>query len=667
MPIEVISLLSSSPASTNLLPARRHDDADPGSARFPKHSNHHGGPEPTTTTKSRPANRSEAIPDVVFCSDDFDTTWDRDDPGDVYRDLAPKRPRLSEEHTSPRARPKSLENSQPAATATEKPQLLQTAAPRRVNSAPEPIELSSSPIHQPDDPKPTFVPYDANIFSSSSPAQPRIMQPKSVGSAVSVAERNPFVSSSPVARIPPARTAVEWDPISSSAPHPPRYEPASRAPLQRSQSEVILLNDSGDEAGQASSGEEFPDIDSLRTAPRRPFAATQSKVIKRSKPSAAKPADGRTKDKAARAVEREAEKERKQREKERARQEKAAEKQRAAALAEVNKVRTDKKISTPEMIVDLPATLSETVRLQAETLLQDLDVQSSSYASPVDNVVKWRRKVRARYNEEMGLWEPIPQVIEPEKYAMVVLPAASFVKLALGEDGQGVEAHAVSMRQYFSDHTFLYLIEGMMPWMRSNRNIRNRQFVSAVRGGLEDESSLPPSSQAPVRRRRNNAAQPGYIDENLIEDALLELQVVHGALIHHTNVAVETAQWIAIFTQHISTVPYRRQREETNAAAAAFCMETGQVRTGDGPKDTYVRMMQEIVRVTAPIAYGIAAEFDTVSNLVKGLEDGGSLALESVRKSANKDGAVSDRTVGQAVSRRLHKIFTGRDELSMDI
>ncbi len=432
---------------------------------------------------------------------------------------------------------------------------------------------------------------------------------------------------------------------------------------------MILLNDSEDEAGPASSGEEFPDIGNLRTAPRRPLAATQSKVIKRSKPkpSAAKPTDGKTKDKAARAAEREAEKERKQRDKERARQEKAAEKQRAAALAEVNKVRTDKKISTPEMIVDLPATLSETVRLQAETLLRDLDVQSSSYPSPVDNVVKWRRKVRARYNEEMGLWEPIPQVIEPEKYAMVVLPAANFVKLALEEDGQGLEAHALNMRQHFSDHTFLYLIEGLMPWMRSNRNIRNRQFVSAVRDGLEDESSLPPSSQAPARRRRNNAPQPGYVDETLIEDALLELQVVHGALIHHTNAAVETAQWIAIFTQHISTVPYRRQREETNAAAAAFCMETGQVRTGDGPKDTYVRMLQEIVRVTAPIAYGIASEFDTVSKLVKGLEDGGPLALESVRKSANKDGAVSDRTVGQAVSRRLHKIFTGRDEFSMDI
>lgn len=91
------------------------------------------------------------------------------------------------------------------------------------------------------------------------------------------------------------------------------------------------------------------------------------------------------------------------------------------------------------------------------------------------------------------------------------------------------------------------------------------------------------------------------------------------------------------------------------------------MRTGDGAADTYVRMLQEIVRVTAPIAHGVAARYPTVSQLVRGLESAGPLALEAVPRSANRDGEPSDRAVGQAVSRRIHKVFTGRDPGSTEV
>ena len=281
----------------------------------------------------------------------------------------------------------------------------------------------------------------------------------------------------------------------------------------------------------------------------------------------------------------------------------------------------------------------------------------------MENVVRWRRKVRCRYNDELGHWEPIPMRVEQEKYAMVIVTAVEFVQRVLATDGANLEAHVVSMQREFANHDIIYLIEGLVPWMRKNHNLRNRQFVSAVRGSQPEEQ--PPTSTQ--RRRKPPAAPAEYVDEDLIEDALLQLQVLHGVLIHHVSAPVETARWIAVFTQHISTVPYRRQREESNAAAAAFCMEAGQVRTGDGTRDTYVKMLQEIGRVTAPIAYGIAAEFGSVSKLVRGLEEEGPLRLERVRKSANKDGAVSDRAVGQAVSRRVCKIFTGRDAGSTEV
>ena len=532
---------------------------------------------------------------------------------------------------------------------------------------------------------------------TSSPPKPRQSTVRPSGAKNTILDDLDLFSSSPpngVGRQPPTRPSktVAWDPISSSAPlldRDDRSAPAaSSRTFQRTQSEVITLDDSDDLIRSDDDEEdEFPDITKLdaaklrllkasRRAPSQPSSKSAHSAKARSTsqgtstraraPAAKKSVEDREREKDKKA----AEKLLKEKEKQRQREEKALEKQRAAALAAVNKVRTDKKVSTPEMIVDLPSSLNPAIILQAETLLQDLDVESFSWDPPVENVVRWRRKVRSRYNEELEHWEPIPMRIDQESYAMVIMPASQFVQLALGTDGTDLEAHATQMTSHFANHTVIYLIEGLTPWLRKNRSVRNRQFTAAVRSGMDgaEPGDAPPSGSQQPRRRKADAAQPQqYIDEDMVEDALLQMQVLHGVLIHHTAAAIETAQWIAVFTQHISTVPYRRQRDDANASSAGFCMEAGQVRTGDGARDTYMRMLQEVARVTNPISYGIANEFATVSRLVEGLEKGGPLTLEDVRRSANKDGAYTDRTVGPSISRRLYKIFTGMDETSTDI
>jgi crossover junction endonuclease EME1 len=99
----------------------------------------------------------------------------------------------------------------------------------------------------------------------------------------------------------------------------------------------------------------------------------------------------------------------------------------------------------------------------------------------------------------------------------------------------------------------------------------------------------------------------------------------------------------------------------------AFCMESGQVKTGADPADTFIKMLQEVNRITAPIAYGIAAEYPTAQKLVKGFEKEGKDMLQELKKSANKDGALTDREIGKKISRRLWGIFMNTDPESTDI
>jgi crossover junction endonuclease EME1 len=91
-------------------------------------------------------------------------------------------------------------------------------------------------------------------------------------------------------------------------------------------------------------------------------------------------------------------------------------------------------------------------------------------------------------------------------------------------------------------------------------------------------------------------------------------------------------------------------------------MESGQVKAGDGAADTFMKMLQEMVRITPAIAYGIAAEFPSVQQLARGFKEYGPMAVEKCKKSANRNGAFTDGNVGPAISRRLYKVFTCRDE-----
>lgn len=238
------------------------------------------------------------------------------------------------------------------------------------------------------------------------------------------------------------------------------------------------------------------------------------------------------------------------------REEKARRKQKDAEIAEVNKAKLDKKDSTPEMIVDLPASLhGQKIDTQTRESLKNLDVETSLYQSSVPNVVKLRRKMKAKWNAEEGLWEPLLTMqVEDEKHVICIMPAKEFVSLASAQDGdEDIGSHVVKLRNAYPGCVRIYLIEGLSKRMRESKTAANRKYQSQVLNQGQSEST---ESQQPNKRKKA-ATAPTIIDEDVIEDALLRLQVMNDCLIHHTAVYVETAEWIATFTQHISTIPYK--------------------------------------------------------------------------------------------------------------
>ncbi|KAI6572328.1 hypothetical protein MCOR06_011711 [Pyricularia oryzae] len=750
MPAEVIDLLSSSEPSSSPKAlknqAQNKCDQSTLASRLTGSESHPAQPSSDPSLSIVATKRSSDVlkrsQELSIYSDDFDTTIDLSyDAG--TEDHSVKRVRVA-------GSSEVLARSSTSVTVTTGTGANQEHTSRQKRAtALDPIEFTSSPdpvpVRNKGKGRATVQPDVDDPFVSSPQVVYRKenIKPSGAHSKESAAPHpssfeDPFASSSPLQSLkyPPARAAPKqptaWDPISSSMPEvslghresllsSPVPLPATRK-LDKAQSEVISLLDSdGDSFASLRSDDSLPDVTDIAAKVKAGLDARYPSLSKdgralvrqtskspppRKRPAAARSKSGRntaansvtvgrgataaekTLEKQEKAAARKAESERKRLEVEQARIGKKLEKERAKALAEVNKIRTDKKQSTPEMIVDLPSGLNPRIKLQVETLLKDLQVNTLTCSSPVGNVVRWRRKVTAVYNDEAERWEPVPLRLEKEEHVMVLMPAAEFVELARGDAGgqapdpdedvdneyiatPTLEDHVGRMQTHFPGSKLIYLVEGMTKWMRSNRTIQNRQFAAGVRSLAAQapaQSASAEGSQGSQRRRKpaKQKKTSVYVEEGIIEDALMRLQVIHGALIHHVDTELETAQWISVFTQHISTIPYRRSRDATNDRAA-FCMDTGQVRTGDDAGDAYVRMLQQMTRVTPAIAYGIAAEYPTVSQLVGGFESRGPLMLEGCRKSTNKDGAFSDRTIGQALSRRLFKVFTGRDEASTDV
>ncbi|KAI3338433.1 ERCC4 domain-containing protein [Ustulina deusta] len=731
MPIEVISLLSSSPSratgAASVETANRPDSCAPRSAldhneqnlttaessKNAAGSSFHAPIEPLAGTKR--ASNCQTRPDggggddFLFLSDDFDTTGDLD--GSFYN----KKPRTSRRLSHPGKRDNGL--SPPRKTKSSVTGSSHRGPPQPVSidkwsNLVEEIEFSSSPVNltskatgkAPEISSDPFAspprehipkstshrPTSAGLPKSPSknggpanwnrPAELRTGQLMNNHHETRPSSKPTFIdlSSDPI-NSPPrhkpqpnpsnARLRATWDPISSSAPETHDIQNSLPSPSFPTRGRPYPGPGAVAEGGSSDS-DGLPDLDNIDFSKiratnhrhHRPLSRSTAQTSKQAMKKGSRSTEEKDRERKQKVETREAEKERKRIEKERTREERVLQKEREKALAEVNKLRTDKKASTPEMIVDIPASINTGLKVQIEALLSDLNVEYETWESTVEHVVKWRRKVTSRFNKEIGLWEPTPMRIQDEGHVLVIVQAAEFVKFVLGEEGQDLEAHVLQMQSKFPSTKLIYLIEGLTSWMRKNRNLLNRQFAFAVRNLVTSAEPGPSSSQP---RHRNNNQFQEYIDEDKIEDALLSLQVLHGTLVHHTNASVETAQWVSVFTQHISTIPYRKARDAS--ADAGFCMESGQVRTGDGAKDTYIHMLQEIARVTPPIAYGIVTKYQSVADLVRGLEEEGPLALAECRKSANKDGALTDRTIGQAISKRVHKIFLGRDPTSTDV
>lgn len=352
-------------------------------------------------------------------------------------------------------------------------------------------------------------------------------------------------------------------------------------------------------------------------------------------------------EKAQKQLERQLAKQTKAQEKER----KIAEKRIAQSIAAVNVLKKSKKDSTPEMIVEVCASINKSaLHTHITSFMQALGCDCKLEQMPVTGLVKLRRKITAKFESEKGYWVPLANpTVEDEDRSIVILKAQDYLQII--RTSVGLQHHVDSVRRVRPSATILYIIEGLASIVRKSKTMKNRAYQAAVRAsGITTEDGV-------VNRPCLATPSGQLVDEETVEDTLLDLQIQHRCLIVHSTSPADTAEHLSVLVSDISTIPYKNERGRT----AQFCTESGQIKTGTDERDTFEKLLQAISRVTPQISQAIASRFENISALYSALAINGTACLKSIPKGHNADGTVSNTTLGVATAQKVFQAFMTDD------
>lgn len=348
-----------------------------------------------------------------------------------------------------------------------------------------------------------------------------------------------------------------------------------------------------------------------------------------------------------------------------AKAEQAKEKQSLDDIAAVNTRKLDRKETAKEMIIDISTSLFETrLGTQVRQYMVRLEATSAAFTSPIPDIIRWRRKCIREWNSEAGRWSPRPEYIVSEPHTLVYLTAKTFNDLiSASAPAETLSSHVQRLKTAYPNSKPIYLIEGIRTLIASARNALNREHEALFLSQIPSASQESTSTSAPSRRHPK--PPPAPISESALETALLTLQLTHKVHVHHTSTALESAEWIMQFMQHISTIPSKLELTQLNSLAN-FSFDAISEKSDD-PAQIWELMLQQVHGIKVNAAQAILYEWPDVGSLVKGFREKGEGLLKGVRKASNRYGGVGEGRLGEAMSRRIHGVFMGGNEESTEI
>ncbi|KAJ3186636.1 hypothetical protein HDU85_007456 [Gaertneriomyces sp. JEL0708] len=332
-------------------------------------------------------------------------------------------------------------------------------------------------------------------------------------------------------------------------------------------------------------------------------------------------------------------------EKQRQKEAKAAQREHETTLRKqhsaVNKIRT-KYDCIKEMIVDIAPDFyaKEDTGLLAATL-REAGAEVCEKAHAARRAVRWRRKVDREWCDAEECWKPCTQRVEDEKFVAVRVPAEEFAKIVGGLEeecctppgGIPIVEHFKKLSRGFPDCVIIYLVESLENY------VKRRAKAS--------------TSSTSTRRKIKSVPLAELPTGDQIEEALMELQMESGnrCRVHMSRNWKETIEWVVTFSEQIGLIPELGRRSET-AWAHSY---SDNIKSGQTPHDTWMKMLQQVHMCTEPRAEAITSKYPTLTALYDAYEEGvGASLLANIKLQNN-------RNFGPQLSKRVWTVLMEED------
>lgn len=376
----------------------------------------------------------------------------------------------------------------------------------------------------------------------------------------------------------------------------------------------------------------------------------------------------------------------------------AAEKKR---FLEANRLRTSKADTMRELIIDLDRTLfsagqpfagyQESIQARFEQEGASVHLCDAVVAPPL---VRFRRKVKAEWNNERRHWVPLNrEQVRREPMVIVYIDAKQIVQLVAEGGEQGLESWYGDLERRLSaadggrergdgqQRQVFLVCQGLIKYYARLRASENRAYTARIRQQLAesqpaDQATSTASDAVPksAPRRANTAIGSnnhsssssgggGVPAQSIVERSLLQLKLVHRCYVIHAASLVDGIEWLHQLTSDLSLKPYKSLRD----SHLSFAVDTGRNTTSCCSAAIYALMLEQIPRVTPAISQSITTIYPSLHALLRAYqscndESEQRAMLSSIQVVSNRDGTErrANRTnLGLQLSKRIHAVIRG--------
>ncbi|KAJ3176724.1 hypothetical protein HDU87_004863 [Geranomyces variabilis] len=383
-----------------------------------------------------------------------------------------------------------------------------------------------------------------------------------------------------------------------------------------------------------------------------------------------------------------AEKARLRAEKARETEEKKLAKQRetAARKAErsVNTIRT-KTDCVKEMLVAVPHAFASPAErdllvaslreLGAKAELVDTGVGNDRRGGGARPPLVWRRQVEREWDAAADVWRACAARVEDEAYVLLRMTGPDVCAAVSGGNSNApfVAFHERVQAQHVGK-TIVYLLEGVKTYLK--RRAVGGRGAANDQGGDEDDTDEDVPAPTTGRKRNVPAAAsntagpltPATLDVHLVGLQLStslhppdKLRTHPPPRVHLSRNFRESLEWIGSFTDQLSLASELAHRSE-----AAWRMKFGDnIRSGDGAKDTFRRMLMMVNGVTEVRANAVVTAWGSLRRLMREFETlgakNGRTLLATLQVNSGTAANPNVRNLGPAVARRIHDVLMETD------